>query len=198
MKRILKFSLVLATVALTTANAHAGNVDFSLDLKKAEGKTVSFTLKEIKEINLAIYDASDILLYQEKVNSDAEVNRTYDLNAFPQGVYFLEAESATKISRYKIEVVGNVAKLSVDAVSEVFKPVFASKNGIVTMNMLNTTKAPVTVQLFNSNDIEMYSKKFTDEMNVGEIFDMSNMQGEKCTFVVTSDGKTFVETVETK
>ena len=54
MKKILKFSLVLAAVALTAVEAHAGSADFSLDLKKEEGKTVSFTLREIKKIDLSI------------------------------------------------------------------------------------------------------------------------------------------------
>jgi hypothetical protein len=198
MKKILKFSLVLVAVALTAVEAHAGNADFSLDLKKEEGKTVSFTLREIKKIDLSIYDTSDNLIYQEKATSDDDINRTYDLTAFPEGVYFLEAESDFKISRYKIEVVGKVAMLSVDAVSEVYKPVLANKNGTVSFNMLNTSKAPVTVKVYSSNDTEVYNETISGELNVGKIFDISNVEGDKCTFIITSNGKTFVETVNAK
>lgn len=195
MKKILKFSLVLAAVALTAVEAHAGNADFSLDLKKEEGKTVSFTLREIKKIDLSIYDTSDNLIYQEKVTSNDDINRTYDLTAFPEGVYFLEAESDLKISRYKIEVVGKVAKLSVDAISEVYKPVLVSKNGTVAFNMLNTSKVPVTVKIYSSNDTEVYNETISGELNVGKIFDISNIGGDKCTFVITSNGRTFSETI---
>ena len=198
MKKILKFSLVLAAVALTAVEAHAGNADFSLDLKKEEGKTVSFTLREIKKIDLSIYDTSDNLIYQEKVTSNDDINRTYDLTAFPEGVYFLEAESDFKISRYKIEVVGKVARLSVDAISEVYKPVLANKNGTVSFNMLNTSKAPVSVKIYSSNDTELYNETISGELNVGKIFDISNVEGDKCTFVITSDGRTFVEKVSAK
>ena len=198
MKKILKFSLMLAAVALTAVEAHAGNADFSLDLKKEEGKTVSFTLREIKKVDLSIYDTSDNLIYQENVTSDDNINRTYDLTAFPDGVYYLQAESDLKISKYKIEVVGKVAKLSADAISEVYKPVLVNKNGIVTLNLLNLNQVPVTVKIYSSNDTEVYNETLPAELNMGKIFDLSNMKGDKCTFMITSNGKTFVETVEAK
>ena len=198
MKKILKFSLVLSTVVLTAVEAHARKADFSLDLKKEEGKTVSFTLKEIKRIDLSIYDTSDNLIYQEKVTSEDDINRTYDLTAFPEGIYFLEAESDLKISRYKIEVFGKVAKLSVDAISEVYKPVLVNKNGTVAFNMLNTSKTPVAVKIYSSNDTALYNETISGELNVGKIFDISKVEGDECTFVITSNGKTFVETVNVK
>ena len=198
MKKILKFSLVLAAVVLTAVEAHARKADFSLDLKKEEGKTVSFTLKEIKRIDLSIYDTSDNLIYQEKVTSEDDINRTYDLTAFPEGIYFLEAESDLKISRYKIEVFGKVAKLSVDAISEVYKPVLVNKNGTVAFNMLNTSKTPVAVKIYSSNDTALYNETISGELNVGKIFDISKVEGDECTFVITSNGKTFVETVNVK
>ena len=198
MKKIVKFSLMLAAAALTSVEAHAGNTDFSLDLKKEEGKTVSFTLRETKKVDLSIYDTSDNLIYQENVTSDDNINRTYDLTAFPDGVYYLQAESDLKIAKYKIEVIGKVAKLSAVAISEVYKPVLINKNGIIKLNILNLNKALVTVKIYNLNDIELYNETLTAELNVGKIFDLSNVQGNKCTFMITYNGTTFVETVDTK
>jgi hypothetical protein len=198
MKKILKFSLVLAAVVLTAVQAHAGNTDFSLDLIKEEGKTVSFSLKEIKKIDLSIYDTNDSLIYQEKVTSEDNINRTYDLTALPDGIYFLKAESNLKISKYKIEVVGNKAKLSADAISEVYKPVFVNKNGIVTVNILNLEKAPVTVAVYNSDQTEVYTTTLAADLYVGKIFDLTSAQNGKYTFDITYNGKTFSETVVIK
>jgi hypothetical protein len=198
MKKILKFSLVLATVVLTAVQAHAGNADFSLDLIKEEGKTVSFSLKEIKKIDLSIYDINEALIYQEKVVSEDHINRTYDLTALPDGIYFLKAESDLKVSKYKIEVVGNKAKLSADAISEIYKPVLVNKNGIVTVNILNLKKAPVTVAIYNSDQTEVYNETLAADLYVGKIFDLSSAQGGKYTFEITYNGKTFIETVATK
>jgi hypothetical protein len=198
MKKILKFSLVLATVILTAAQAHAGNADFSLDLIKEEGKTVSFSLKEIKEINLSIYDTNDSLIYQEKVTSEDNISRTYDLTALPDGIYFLKAESDLKISKYKIEVIGTNAKLSANAISEVYKPVLLNKNGIVTVNILNLEKAPVTVAIYNSDQTEVYNETLAADLYVGKIFDLSSAKNGKYTFDITYNGKTYSETIATK
>jgi dipeptidyl aminopeptidase/acylaminoacyl peptidase len=198
MKKILKFSLVLATVILTAAPAHAGNADFSLDLIKEEGKTVSFNLKETKKIDLSIYDTNDGLIYQEKVTSEENISRTYDLTALPDGIYFLKAESDLKISKYKIEVVGNKAKLSADAISEVYKPVLVNKNGMVTVNILNLEKTPVTVAIYNSEENEVYNETLAAELYVGKKFDLTNAQNGIYTFEITYNGKTFIETVATK
>jgi dipeptidyl aminopeptidase/acylaminoacyl peptidase len=198
MKKILKFSLVLAAVVLTAVQAHAGNADFSLDLIKEEGKTVSFSLKEITKIDLSIYDINDGLIYQEKVTSEDNINRTYDLTALPDGIYFLKAESDLKISKYKIEVVGNKAKLTADAISEMYKPVLVNKNGIVTLNVLNLKKAPVTVVIYNADQTEVYNETLAAELYVGKIFDLSSAQRGKYTFEITYNGKTFIDTVATK
>ena len=198
MKKILKFSLVLAAVVLTATQAHAGNTDFSLDLIKEDGKTVSFSLKEIKKIDLSIYDTNDSLIYQEKVTSEDNINRTYDLTALPDGIYFLKAESDLKISKYKIEVVGNKAKLSADAISEVYKPVLVNKNGIVTVNILNLENTPVTVAIYNSEENQVYNETLTADLYVGKIFDLTSAQNGKYTFDITYNGKTFSETVAIK
>ncbi len=198
MKKILKFSLVLAAVVLTATQAHAGNTDFSLDLIKEDGKTVSFSLKEIKKIDLSIYDTNDSLIYQEKVTSEDNINRTYDLTALPDGIYFLKAESDLKISKYKIEVVGNKAKLSADAISEVYKPVLVNKNGIVTVNILNLENTPVTVAIYNSEENQVYNETLTADLYVGKIFDLTSAQNGKYTFDITYNGKTFIQTVAIK
>ena len=108
MKKILKFGLVLV-VALTTMNGHASTVDFTLDVKKEQGKKVTFAVNKINIMNLSIYDADDKLIHSEKVDSKKDVSRTYDLNALPEGTYFLEVESDLTISRYEISVAGATA-----------------------------------------------------------------------------------------
>jgi hypothetical protein len=198
MKKILKFSLVLAAVVLTIAQAHAGNADFSLDLIKEEGKTVSFSLKEIKKVDLSIYDSNDGLIYQEKVTSEDDIKRTYDLKALPNGIYFLKAESDLKILKYKIEVVGNKAKLSTEAISEIYKPVFVNKNGIVTVNILNLEKAAVSVTIYNSDETEVYNETLSADSYIGKTFDLTSAQNGAYTFEITYNGKTFVETVTVK
>ncbi|WP_290864770.1 T9SS type A sorting domain-containing protein [Flavobacterium sp.] len=193
MKKISKFSLVLV-VTLLTMNMQAGTVDFTLDVKKEQGKMVTFALNQTDKIDLSIYDANDKLIHSENVSSKENVNRTYDLKALPEGTYFLQAESDTKVSRYEISVVGDMASLSGNAVSEVYKPVYLYKNGLVSVNILNLDESPVNIKIYDSEYNEVYDSAFLTGQNVTKVFDINNFLNEAYTFVVTDNDKTFVKT----
>jgi hypothetical protein len=78
-----------------------------LDVKKVQGKKVTFVLNEVNKVELSILDLDNKLIHSENVNSKGSVNRTYDLNALPEGTYFLVAESRYKNAKYEISVIGN-------------------------------------------------------------------------------------------
>jgi hypothetical protein len=195
MKKILKFGLVLVA-SLATMNGHASNVDFTLDVKNEQGKKVTFALSTINIMSLSIYDADDKLIHSEKVDFKKDISRTYDLNALPEGTYFLEVESDVTISRYEILVAGATASLSPNAISEDYKPVpvFYYKDGLVWVNIVNRDQSPVYLQIVDKDGDEVYSSaKLTDE-NVTKIFDVNNIENEKYTFVMTYKDKTFTQT----
>jgi len=193
MKKISKFGMMLG-VTLLTMNVHAGTVDFALDVKKEQGKKVTFAINKMNKMDLSIYDANDKLIHSESVNSKKNMNRTYDLNALPEGTYFLEAESDSKISRYEISVVGATASLATGAVSEVYKPVFTFKNGLVWVNILNLDGSPVNIKIYDKEDNEVYDSASLTGQNVTKVFDVNNIQNEAYTFVVTDNNKTFTKT----
>lgn len=199
MKKILKFGLVLVA-ALTTVNGHASTVDFTLDVKNEQGKKVTFAVNTINIMNLSIYDADDKLIHTEEVNSKKYFSRTYDLNELPEGTYFLEVESDSKISRYEISVAKATATLSANAISEDYKPVpvFLYKDGLVWVNIVNLGQAAVNIKIYDKDGDEVYdSPKLTDE-NVTKIFDVNNIQNEKHTFVMTYKDRTFTQTFPKK
>ena len=79
-----------------------------------------------------------------------------------------------------------------------YKPVLVNKNGIVTVNILNLEKAPVTVAVYNSDQTEVYTTTLAADLYVGKIFDLTSAQNGKYTFDITYNGKTFSETVVIK
>ena len=184
----------MLVMTLLAMNVHAGTVNFSLDVKKEQGKKVTFAINKMNDMDLSIYDADDKLIHSEKVNSKKDLNRTYDLNALPEGTYFLEAESDSKISRYGISVAGASASLSAIAISEVYKPVFEFKKGLVWVNMLNLDKSPVTLKIYDEDDNEVYDSAVLMDQNVKKVFDVKNIQSEKYTFVMTCKDKIFTKT----
>ncbi|PKB17074.1 DUF3244 domain-containing protein [Flavobacterium sp. 5] len=134
MKTILKFSLVVL-VAMTTMSTYAINGDFLLNVKKGEGKEISFSVNEIQKATVTIYDESHNVIYNETVTGKGGITRAYSLEEFPEGVYFLEVETNLKKVTHEIVVADTATTLSRKAIAEVYKGDLKIKNeNVVTVN----------------------------------------------------------------
>jgi hypothetical protein len=193
MKNLFKFSLVLG-VALVTMNVHASDVDFSLDVKKNQGRIITFVFSETKKINLSIYDADGKIIHSETVDSQNNINRTYDLKDLPEGTYFLDAETELKIATYKISVVGATAVLSETPISEKFKPVYIEKEGLIKVNFLNIDESPTCIKIYDQEDNLVYDSGKLMDQNISKVFDIYNMRNEDYTIIVTDNNRAFTKT----
>jgi hypothetical protein len=130
MKKILKLSLVCA-VLFSGMSTYAidGNEDFNLHVLKTNGKLITFALNKVQKANLAIYDKDGTLIYSESASGKEGILRTFSLEEFPAGTYFLEAEDNVKKVRHEITITdNNTTTLSTKAVSSVYKAGFSAKN----------------------------------------------------------------------
>jgi len=197
MKNLFKFSLVLG-VALLTMNVHASDIDFSLGVKKEEGRIITIVLNDAKKMDLSIYDVKNRLIHSENVASQKVINRTYDLKDLPEGTYYLEAESELKISRYKISVVGSTAVLSETAISDIYKPVFIEKDGLLTVSFINSQKSSATIKIYDHEDNEVYDSGLLKDQKISKSFDLSNIKSDGYTFVINYDDKSFMKSFDNK
>ena len=129
MKKISKYSVVCA-VLLSGLSTYAidGNEDFTLRVLKGNGKLITFALNQVKKANLSIYDKSGSLIYSESASGKEGILRTFSLEEFPEGTYFLEAEDNVKKVRHEITITDDATVLSSKAISSVYKAGYAAKN----------------------------------------------------------------------
>ncbi len=121
MKRILKISLVVGVVLLAM-NVYAVAVNFSLRNEFRQEKMISFGLDDKDQVKISIYDTDEKLIYSERLLVDGKIVRSYDLNNFDEGVYYLVEESKSKIIKYEVLVLNDSATIMTDPLSEVVKP----------------------------------------------------------------------------
>ncbi|MFD2938811.1 T9SS type A sorting domain-containing protein [Flavobacterium notoginsengisoli] len=125
MKKIAKMSL-LAVLLFSGISTYAidGTEEFNLHVIKANGKLISFGLNQTQKAYLSIYDKDGSLIYSETASGKEGILRTFSLEEFPEGIYFLEIEDNTKKAKYEISVTDTVTVLSQKAVSSVYKADF--------------------------------------------------------------------------
>jgi hypothetical protein len=127
MKTILKFSLVVL-VAMSTMSTYAIDGDFLLNVKKGTGAAISFSVNEIQKANVTIYDKDHTVIFSEVATGKAGISKTYSLEEFPDGIYYLEVETNSKKVTHEIVISNEVSTLSRKSIAEVYKSDLKMKN----------------------------------------------------------------------
>ncbi|WP_343707933.1 DUF3244 domain-containing protein [Flavobacterium sp.] len=131
MKKIVRLSLV-AALLFTGISTYAidGTADFNLHVIKANGKMITFGLNQTQKANIAIYDKDGSLIYSETASGKDGILRTFSLEEFPEGTYFLEVENNAKKAKYEITITEDSTVLSQNAISSVYKAGFAKNTSV--------------------------------------------------------------------
>jgi hypothetical protein len=195
MKSAMKFGLAIAVFFISFAG-RANDNTLSVRVKEGASKVISFTIAEEKQVHVVIYSNDGAILFDENIkDKGGKINRSYDLTAFPEGVYYLETETATKVTRHQITIAYKGAAVS-EKTAETLKPVVANENGMISVNIKNNN-TPVAIKMYDENNNELYAETVKGQ-DVAKKFDVKNTAARNITLVMSYNDKTFVETVSAR
>ncbi|MET4138192.1 hypothetical protein [Pedobacter sp. UYP1] len=197
MKNLLKISLI-AAILFTSVNTYANNDDLALKVNSVERKTIRLSINETQDMKVTFYGLNDEILYEKKGHELSGSSKTYDLTDFPDGNYIMKLETGLKSVEYQINIENNKASLSTASNKEAFKPVLTKKDGVITLNLDYTNKAPVEIVIFDEFNNQLYTDIYNDSAKLVRKFNIGKALSSKLTFVITSKDQAFNSTIDVR
>lgn len=198
MNKLLKTGL-LAGFLLISASLMSKDRDFSISLGNVNSKTLNFEISNAKNVSLFVYNDIDGELFSEKLNTENSVTKSYDLNEFASGTYYLVAESETKVEKYKINITkNNVMEVEKTPVSVINKPEYTITDNLVKLH-LSSTKNPVNISVMDFSNNTYYNQ--TKQSADGELdltFDLNRNTSENYIIRVEENGNVFNKIISLK
>lgn len=113
---------------MTSVSTYAIDGDFLLNVKKGNGNEISFSLNGLQKVTVFIYDDENNLIYTEKAAGEKGILKTYNLDEFPIGTYYLVVENNLKKVKHEIVISEQKTILTTKAISEIYKPTLKKQN----------------------------------------------------------------------
>jgi len=198
MNKLLK-SGFLAAFLLMSASLMSKDRDFSISLGNVNSKTLNFEISNAKNVSLFVYNDIEGELFSEKLDTENVVSKSYNLNEFTSGTYYLVAESETKVEKYRINIgKNNVMEVDKTPVSVVNKPEYTISDHIVKLHIANAnTPVNISVMDFANNSYYNATKKSADGA-LDLTFDLNRNTSENYIIRVEENGNIFNKVISLK
>jgi len=194
MKKFLKIGIA-AALLLSTASAFANDGDLKLKVKGEKEKFIRFSIDKANDVNLSLVASDNEVVFQEQIHADAATSRVYDLNALPDGNYFLKLESDSTLTEYKVAIKDGETVVSDPSVKETFKPVLKRVGNEIVLEVENENQDPIEVQIYNEYNDGMYTDVFKNKSKFTKKFNVSQTDAESLTFIVKVAKQRYVKTI---
>lgn len=198
MNTLLKSSFLVGFL-LISASLMSKDRDFSISLGNVNAKTLNFEISNAKNVSLFVYNDIEGELFSEKLDTENSVSKSYDLNEFASGTYYLVAESETKVEKYRINITkNNVMEVEKTPVSVITKPEYTITDNLVKLHLSNT-KNPVNISVMDFSNNSYYNQ--TKQSANGELdltFDLNRNTSENYIIRVEENGNVFNKIISLK
>lgn len=173
------------------------NISEHIEMSVTGVKSFRLVLKdEAANIQIKIKDQFGQVLYKELVENPIAYNRVFNVSPLPAGDYDLELEFPNKHQVIPLKISYSQVELDTLDMVEYFKPTVRQKGSQVTVSMLNVTKDPVNILIFDKRTNNLLSQqKFRDEIIVGTRFDFSKLKAGEYLISMKCNNMAYSQTV---
>ncbi|MBT8317604.1 MAG: hypothetical protein HKP59_08250 [Lutibacter sp.] len=190
--RKLVVMLFLGTSLLSNAN----NVSTGIIMYGNESKSVVLDFENFDgSIEVSIKNSFGLTLFKEKFQG-VKFSNKYDLTSLPNGNYFFEINGQTKIK--VLPFIVNEASVSFEREKEeiYYKPIVREyKKNIFSISMVALGEKNLKIALYDADSNLIYNEELQDDVYLGRLINISNLNLGKYKLVMKSNNRTFVETI---
>lgn len=197
MRNVIKRSLAVVVLSIATL-ASVSAKDFFMYVKKVDDRTVDLVIEKTNQpVEIAFVDSNGVVLYSYSYKELPSSIKRYNFRDLPNGKYYFEVESTTKIERIPVVFTQNETVINSDKKEIVYKPHFKVDGDMVSVNLLNIDEAAVDIKVFDqtSNSL-VHQEVLKGKKSIGKRFDFSSVSNRRVyRLEVTHLGNTYYKTV---
>jgi len=138
-------------------------------------------------VNVIIKDADGATILSENLNTD-KTGRVYNLKNLPAGIYSIEMSDDLRITTQAFTLNKDAVVMD-KAVETLYKPVFASSDNTVDLNLMNLGNN-VSIKITDRQN-NTYLDQKEHETSINKRFDVSSLPAGIYTMSINMDGRTF-------
>ena len=120
--------------------------------------------------------------------------KKFDLSGLPDGEYYFEVNSKTKIGTTPFSVASNNLEFKEETI--VFKPIVRFKNNNIYISKFTLNNETLDVFLYDDNQHLIYNEKLFGKNSLSRILNLSNLDSGSYRLVLKSGGKLYNEIIK--
>ncbi len=193
MKKVLRFTAMVALMLCTTA-VMADEMKENLKATK-NAKSLIFELSEVSNnTNIQFMDSDSHVIYSSYASSKKAFRKKFDLSNLEEGLYTFKLDGEIKTITYTI-ILEKEGVTIIDK-SEYTKPVFTQRGNIVLVNLLNSSKDGVSINVYDSSDRLLFTEEVSNSLTVEKAIDFGTAFEGEYTVIVKDVHGSYSKTIK--
>ena len=193
MKRLRKLILAMVVVFTTTTSY---STQYIVVTNPDSSRITHVVFEDVSKGSLFIIaDMYGNLIYNETINKTGSYSRNLDLTNLPDSQYYFEIDDEDEIEIIPFTINENIVVIKKEEKSTIHKPEITVKDNKVYVSKKLNGKQSMDIEIYYEDYDLAYSEKFKDVFSLSRVYDFSTSKKGKYIIHITSEGKTFKNTI---